>query len=100
MPCVPAAREHGCMQSQHDASRKPWLDHTDDAGPPAKAHVPLSAEDIIAGQENQEVLVSIMRARFLSGNEPSVDYQDVDNDASLDDDWAAQADLDAQDRYF
>ena len=89
------------MQSQRDASCKPCFDVIDDAaGPPAKAHIPLSEEDIIAGQENQEVLVSIMRARFLSGNEPSVNYQEVDNDASLDDDWAAQADQDAQDRYF
>lgn len=53
-----------------------------------------------ASQENQETLVSIMRARFLSGEDSAVNYRDIDNDTSLDDDWAAQAENDAQDRYF
>lgn len=41
-----------------------------------------------------------MHARFLSGEDWAVDYKDIDKDASLDDDWAAQAENDAQDRYF
>ena len=59
-----------------------------------------SEEDIMAGQENEEVLVSIMQARFLSGEDTSVNYKDIDNDVSLDNDWALQADQDAQDKYF
>ncbi len=57
-------------------------------------------EDMAASQENEETLVSIMRARFLSGEDSAVNYKEIDNDASLDDDWAAQAENDAQDRYF
>ena len=53
-----------------------------------------------ASQENQEILVGIMRARFLSGEDSAVNYRNIDNDASLDDDWAALAENDAQDRYF
>ena len=57
-------------------------------------------EDIAAREENQDTLESIMRARFLSGKDPSVNYEDIDNDASLDTYWAAQVDQDAQDKYF
>lgn len=59
-----------------------------------------SAEDAAACQENQETLVSIMRARFLSGQDSAVDYKKIDNDTSLDEDWAAQAENDAQEKYF
>jgi len=65
----------------------------------ASQHEPTE-EEIAAREENQDTLESIMRARFLSGKDPSVNYEDIDNDASLDHDWAAQIDQDAQDRYF
>ncbi len=47
-----------------------------------------------------EMLLSIMKARFLAGEDGGVDYKAVDADASLDDDWAAVASQDAQERYF
>lgn len=79
-----------------------WADpKTCAAGRPAAGLDPQpSGEDMATSQENKDILVSIMRAQFLSGEDTSVDYRDIDNDASLDDDWAAQADQDAQDKYF
>ena len=59
-----------------------------------------SEEETAGHQENEETLISIMRARFLSGEDSAVDYKDIDNDMSLDDDWAAQAENDAQEKYF
>ena len=48
-----------------------------------------------------DMLLSVMKARFLSGQDGAfVDYKAVDADASLDDDWAAVANQDAQERYF
>lgn len=70
------------------------------AGPVREAAAQPSEEDIMADQENEEVLVSIMQARFLSGEDTAVNYKEIDNDVSLDNDWALQADQDAQDKYF
>ena len=48
-----------------------------------------------------EALREQMRARFLAGKDGAfVDYNAIDNDASLDDAWAREETLDAQERYF
>ena len=52
------------------------------------------------GRQDFEMLLSVMKARFLAGEDGAVDYKAVDADASLDDDWAAVASHDAQERYF
>jgi Coiled-coil domain containing protein (DUF2052) len=41
-----------------------------------------------------------MHQRFLAGEDEGVDYRTVDRDASLDDDWAAEQQQDAEDAYF
>lgn len=41
-----------------------------------------------------------MHQRFLAGEDDGVDYQKLDKDASLDDDWAAEQQQDAEDAYF
>lgn len=43
----------------------------------------------------------IMRERFLAGGDSEfVDYHSIDNDPSLDEFWAREETLDAQERYF
>ncbi|BDA42579.1 hypothetical protein COCOBI_03-4720 [Coccomyxa sp. Obi] len=52
-------------------------------------------------KEDFENFLSEMKSRFLAGKDSSfIDYTAVDADASLDEDWAAVADQDAQERYF
>lgn len=42
-----------------------------------------------------------MRARFLAGHDGDfVDYARIDSDVTLDDFWAREETLDAQERYF
>jgi hypothetical protein len=41
-----------------------------------------------------------MKHRFLVGEEEDVDYAVIDADASLDDDLAAEAGRDLEERYF
>lgn len=42
-----------------------------------------------------------MKMRFLDGEDHEfVDYPAIDSDATLDDFWAKQETLDAQERYF
>ena len=52
------------------------------------------------GRRDFDMLLSIMKARFMAGQDGGVDYKALDADASLDDDWAAVAGHDAQERYF
>ena len=95
-----------CKQSEVALAVDAFIDNSKvcAAGPAAghsRASQPEPTEEEIAAiEENQDTLESIMRARFLSGKDPSVNYEDIDNDTSLDHDWAAQIDQDAQDRYF
>jgi Coiled-coil domain containing protein (DUF2052) len=43
----------------------------------------------------------LMRERFLSGGDSAfIDYEAIDNDPSLDEFWAREEMLDAQERYF
>lgn len=46
------------------------------------------------------VVCRLMHQRFLAGEDDGVDYQKLDRDASLDDDWAAEQQQDAEDAYF
>ena len=41
-----------------------------------------------------------MHQRFLAGEDEGIDYQKLDKDASLDDDWTAEQQQDAEDAYF
>jgi hypothetical protein len=46
-------------------------------------------------------LLEAMKLRFLDGEDHKfVDYPEIDNDVTLDDFWAKQETLDAQERYF
>jgi hypothetical protein len=46
-------------------------------------------------------LLETMKMRFLDGEDHEfVDYPAIDSDATLDDFWAKQETLDAQERYF
>ena len=45
--------------------------------------------------------MQMMQQRFLSGKDHAhVNYHDIDANVALDDDWAAQANEDAQEKYF
>lgn len=62
----------------------------------ASSNIPLNDR-----AEYQEDFLQIMQHRFLSGKDHEhVDYADIDANPALDDDWAAQADGDAQEKYF
>jgi hypothetical protein len=50
--------------------------------------------------ENREEFLSIMKARFLAGDEEGVNYDVIDKDASLDEHWAKEEQQDAEDKYF
>ena len=95
-----------CKQSEVALAAHTFLDNSEicaaglAAGHSGASPPEPTEEDIAAREENQDTLNSIMRARFLSGKDPSVNYKDIDDDASLDHYWAAQIDQDAQDRYF
>ena len=51
--------------------------------------------------QNSEDFLALMHQRFLAGDDKEyVDYAAIDKNATLDDDWAAQAQDDAQEKYF
>ena len=51
--------------------------------------------------QSSKDFLALMHQRFLSGDDKDhVDYAAIDNNTALDDDWAAQADGDAQEKYF
>lgn len=51
--------------------------------------------------QNSDDFMALMQQRFLSGaDHEHVDYAAIDKNARLDDDWAAQAEEDAQEKYF
>lgn len=51
--------------------------------------------------QNTEDFLALMHQRFLAGDDSEyVDYAVIDKNAMLDDDWAAQAEGDAQEKYF
>lgn len=51
--------------------------------------------------QNTEDFLALMHQRFLGGDDVEyVDYAAIDRNATLDDDWAAQAEGDAQEKYF
>ena len=62
------------------------------------AYVDITPADRIQYKED---FVQMMQQRFLSGKDHEhVNYPDIDANVALDDDWAAQADEDAQEKYF
>lgn len=51
--------------------------------------------------QNTADFLALMHQRFLTGaDHEHVDYNTIDKNATLDDDWAAQAEGDAQEKYF
>lgn len=48
----------------------------------------------------QLVFLDMVQQRFLAGEDPGVDYASIDQDAELDDYWAALQAQDAEDAYF
>lgn len=51
--------------------------------------------------QNSQDFIALMHQRFLAGDDHEyVDYGAIDKNAALDEDWAAQADGDAQEKYF
>ena len=83
------AEEDGqTQQSKHDTS---GLEQ-----PSANKHGDASADP-----QNTEDFLALMHQRFLNGADHEyVDYSSIDKNATLDDDWAAQAEGDAQEKYF
>ena len=62
------------------------------------AYVDISPADRIQYKED---FVQMMQQRFLCGRDHEhVNYPDIDANVTLDDDWAAQANEDAQEKYF
>ena len=58
-------------------------------------------EVLPADAQNSEDFLALMHQRFLNGDDHEyVDYQAIDKNVTLDDDWAAQAEGDAQEKYF
>jgi hypothetical protein len=70
------------------------------------SHQELTADKhgaMFSGQQlqNSEDFLALMHQRFLAGDDKEyVDYAAIDKNAALDDDWAAQAEDDAQEKYF
>ena len=70
------------------------------------SHQELAADKhgaVLSGQhlQNTEDFLALMHQRFLAGDDKEyVDYAAIDKNAALDDDWAAQAEDDAQEKYF
>lgn len=51
--------------------------------------------------DKMEDLTRVMQEKFLSGMDSEyVDYERIDNDAALDDDWMPEITRDAEDKYF
>lgn len=48
------------------------------------------------------VFTRLMKELFLDGQDDPefINYHDIDGDASLDDHWAAEAEVDAQEAWF
>lgn len=60
-----------------------------------------AASEHAVNDEDFEMFRSEMQARFLAGEDVGfVDYATIDADTTLDDDWAAVANQDAQEQYF
>ena len=58
-------------------------------------------EVLTADTQNSADFLALMHQRFLNGDDHEyVDYQAIDKNVTLDDDWAAQAEGDAQEKYF
>lgn len=64
---------------------------------PASKH----GDEPSADPQSNEDFLALMHQRFLSGDDHEyVDYHAIDKNVALDDDWAAQAEGDAQEKYF
>lgn len=65
--------------------------------PPASKH----GDGVSVDPQSTEEFLALMHQRFLNGDDHEhVDYHVIDKNVTLDDDWAAQAEGDAQEKYF
>ena len=80
------------------------LDAQQPQGAESDPQLPLAnkhGETLSADPQNNEDFLALMHQRFLNGGDHEyVDYHAIDKNVTLDDDWAAQAEGDAQEKYF
>ena len=90
------AANQGQSQDQNIAVHERSADDVQEEGASgSNGGAPSEAEEDFAN------FLSEMKSRFMAGKDSDfIDYTAVDADASLDEDWAAVADQDAQERYF
>eukprot|EP01025_Chloroclados_australasicus_P014765 TRINITY_DN16988_c0_g1_i2.p1 TRINITY_DN16988_c0_g1~~TRINITY_DN16988_c0_g1_i2.p1 ORF type:complete len:139 (-),score=12.16 TRINITY_DN16988_c0_g1_i2:48-464(-) len=96
-----------CLQAQAVASRRSASSvHAEDSSTSQiAAPVRQDEEDDDIGDrggpEAIETFTRLMRERFLDGHDHRyVDYNDIDSDLDLDERWAREIALDAEERYF
>lgn len=63
-------------------------------------HVSLSSFSLICRLDYEEIFLDIMKQKFLSGQDPSINYLSIDTDTSLDDHFADLKRQNAEDAYF
>ena len=87
--------EEETSSEEADEDAQHFKDDNDSELPPANKYTTL------ADPQNTEDFLALMHQRFLTGADHEyVDYNTIDKNATLDDDWAAQAEGDAQEKYF
>ena len=91
--------EEETSSDDDNTKEKPGLG---DAGTSQELHADKYSSSLPADHaQNSEDFMALMQQRFLAGDDHEhVDYAAIDKNASLDDDWAAQAEEDAQEKYF
>ena len=78
------------------ASTAPGVPH-----PGSTKHVAyVCARLLVCREDYSSTFLDQMKQRFLSGQDDEVDYAAIDRDAGLDDDLAAEATRDFEERYF
>ena len=92
--------EEDTSSEEADASvvtKQPSCIEVDPQLPPASKH----GEELSADPQSNEDFLAFMHQRFLNGEDHEyVDYHAIDKNVTLDDDWAAEAEGDAQEKYF
>lgn len=103
-----AKAEQAMVEEEEESSS----DEEKRAEQPVMKHPPLTPEQHDQGDsyldlppaervQYKEDLLQTMQQRFLSGKDHEyINYHDIDANVALDDDWAAEAEEDAQEKYF
>ncbi len=87
-----AADRHGSNRTQGDGAHQ----HA------ATKSRSLNSQTVQSSRQDRlDELREVMKIRFLAGQDADVtDYQKIDGNAALDDDWSKEARQDAEDKYF